>query len=277
MEAGNAGAVLNNQQNVENLHANLNDISEAAKDAYVLNEASAIRKTIKRFPALCATLLLEMIVATIMSNYTSSFNKFPLLVCMFPVISAISGNVGLQASSANVRALALDIFKPKDFVKGMWPEFKASIAVSFSVGPIFFLIAFVWYRLGGGINQDGGDTHDSLVFAFAMWLGMCVAVVSAGITGSMAPLLFKFLKFGDPSALAGPLETAFQDIIGSSCLLTLSAAILQAWTITQDCPGGDLGGCVDICKQSDAINAIFVTVNQTCLNNCVDLAGQGIC
>merc|ERR1719409_992768 len=94
MEAGNPGACLNNQQNV--------DIPEAAKDAYSLNEASAIRKTMKRFPALCATLALEMIVATVMSNYTDSFNKFPLLVCMFPVISAISGNVGLQASSATL-------------------------------------------------------------------------------------------------------------------------------------------------------------------------------
>jgi len=137
MEAGNPGAGLNKKQNV--------DIPEAAEDAYSLNEASAIRKTIKRFPALCATLALEMIVATVMANYTGTFNKFPLLVCMFPVISAISGNVGLQASSANVRALALDIFKPRDFFKGMWPEIKASVAVSFSIGLIFFLIGFVWY------------------------------------------------------------------------------------------------------------------------------------
>lgn len=110
-----------------------------------------------------------------------------------------------------------------------------------------------------------------------MWLGMCVAVVSAGATGSMAPLLFKYLKIGDPSALAGPLETAFQDIIGSSALLALSAAILTAWTMTQDCPGGDLGGCVDTCTQSAAASAAFVPMNQTCLNNCVNLAGQGIC
>jgi len=269
MEAGNPVAGLNKKQNV--------DIPEAPEDAYSLNEASAIRKTIKRFPALCATLALEMIVATVMANYTGTFNKFPLLVCMFPVISAISGNVGLQASSANVRALALDIFKPREFFKGMWPEIKASVAVSFSIGLIFFLIGFVWYRLAGGKDGAGGDTHDSLVFAFAMWLGMCVAVVSAGATGSMAPLLFKYLKIGDPSALAGPLETAFQDIIGSSALLALSAAILTAWTMTQDCPGGDLGGCVDTCTQSAAASAAFVPMNQTCLNNCVNLAGQGIC
>merc|ERR1711976_445387 len=100
--------------------------------------------------------------------------------------------------------------------------------------------------------------------AFAMWLGMCVAVVSAGATGSMAPLLFKFLKIGDPSALAGPLETAFQDIIGSSALLALSAAILMAWTAIQDCPGGDLGGCIDSCSQSAAANVLVVNMNQTC-------------
>jgi len=93
----------------------------------------------------------------------------------------------------------------------------------------------------------------------------------------MAPLLFKYLKIGDPSALAGPLETAFQDIIGSSALLALSAAILTAWTMTQDCPGGDLGGCVDTCMPSAAASAAFVPMNQTCLNNCVNLAGQGIC
>lgn len=269
MQAGHAGAILKDQQNF--------DIPEAAKDAHTLNEASAMRKTMKRFPALCATLALEMIVATVMSNYTDTFNRFPLLVCMFPVISAISGNVGLQASSANVRALALDIFRPGDFFRGVWPEIKASVAVSFSIGLIFFLIGFIWYRLAGGKYGTGGDVHDSFVFAFAMWLGMCVAVVSAGATGSLAPLLFKYLKIGDPSALAGPLETAFQDIIGSSALLALSAAILLAWTATQDCPGGDLSGCIDTCTLGAAANVLSVNLNQTCLNNCVDLAGQGIC
>jgi len=170
-----------------------------------------------------------------------------------------------------------DILKPKDFLKGMWPEIKASVAVSFSIGSIFLVIGFVWYMIDGGKDGSGGNLHDSGVFAFAMWLGMCVSVVAAGITGSMAPLLFKFLKLGDPSTLAGPLETAFQDIIGSSALLALSAAILQTWTETLDCPAGGLGGCIGTCSQATRANATWVTVNQACLNNCVNLAGLGVC
>lgn len=257
------------------------DVCRAAQDAHDLHNAGTLRKLYKRFGALATTLALEMCVATIMASFAGTFNVYPLLVCMMPVVSAISGNVGLQASSTNVRALAVGILKPSDFVKGIIPEAKAAFAVCCTIGVASGIISLIWYKLHGVPN--GGvlgpsNWHDAWVFAFAIWLGMCFAVMTAGISGAFAPIFFKWTKMGDPAALAGPLETAFQDIIGSSVLLALSAAILKAWTYTVDCPCETLAGCLACCQQSSTSeNATWVTLNQSCMSNCADLASQQIC
>merc|ERR1712048_447360 len=156
---------------------------------------------------------------------------------------------------------------------------KAAFAVCCSIGVASGLIAMVWYKINGVPNENGlgpSNWHDACVFAFAIWLGMCCAVMTAGISGAFAPIFFKWSKLGDPAALAGPLETAFQDIIGSSVLLALSAAILNAWTYQVDCPCGDLAGCLACCQNGTSDSA-WVTINQSCMTNGAGLASQQVC
>merc|ERR1711939_213400 len=97
-----------------------------AKDAIIMHNASAFKKARLRISALLLTFSLEMTVCFVFSKYTDTFNQYPLLIAFQPVISAISGNVGLQCSSVNVRALAVGLADPRRIGKAVWPEVKAS-------------------------------------------------------------------------------------------------------------------------------------------------------
>lgn len=247
----------------------LANIPDAAKDAHVMHKAGALRRLWLRFPALITTLALELVVATIIQMYTDTFNRYPLLISMQPVISAISGNVGLQASSANVRALALGIYTPDQLMKAVLPEAKAAISVGLTIGTLTGVIACVWYHLAP--DDPTGSSSDAFVFGSAIWLGMFFSVLSAGISGSAAPLLFKRMNC-DPSALAGPLETAFQDIIGGSVLLALSAYILKTFAHHEACPSDDLPSCLHnhCMKDTMLTDSVWASVNTTCMAWCVN-------
>jgi len=218
-----------------------------------------------RIMALIATFLLEMIVAFVFASYTDTFNEFPLLIAFQPVISAISGNVGLQCSSVNVRALACGLADVRRPFKSVCPEVKAGLFLSAAMATIIGVVALFWYETSSDSNTWGG----SVAFAVAIGFGMFCSVMSAAFTGSAAPLIFKRCGF-DPSAMAGPLETAFQDIIGGTVLLAISAAILKAFgdPPTDDAECGD---CVSACN---AAAATVLSELQKCVQACQDNACQ---
>jgi cation transporter-like permease len=247
-------------------------IEEAAKDALHFHKASTLGKAFLRIPALLVTLGLELMVAACFTGLIDTFMKYPLLIAFQPVISAISGNVGLQASSANVRALALCIFGPKDFKQGVWPETKAAFAVAVTMGGLTGCVAMAWSSIVSSSAGGTSTAQGAVAFGLAIFCGMLFSVMLAGISGSAAPLLFKMCNF-DPSSLAGPLETAIQDIVGGTVLLMLSACILNnLGEKSVECPGGSIEGCMSTCTDVNG------RLEHDCvLNTCMHFAAKKIC
>merc|ERR1719327_562642 len=189
-----------------------------------MHKASAFKKTQLRLTALLTTFALEMVVAFVFQAFTDTFNDFPGLISFQPVISAISGNVGLQCSSVNVRALAIGLASVRKPLASVCPEVRAGLISGTIMALIIGAVSLWWNE----VFTDGATWGGSFAFAFAIGFGMFCSILSAAVTGSAAPLIFKRCGF-DPSAMAGPLETAFQDIIGGTVLLTVSAFILDTF------------------------------------------------
>lgn len=66
----------------------------------------------------------------------------------------------------------------------------------------------------------------SIAFAIAMFTAQLVGIVTAGFTGTLAPLLFVLCFRRDAYKWAGLLETGVQDIIGSFAMIVISYKIL---------------------------------------------------
>ena len=254
----------------------LDELPESTRQVYDLRKLSPCRRSLKRVPAMLSTLAVELLVAFVIAQYAASniFHRYPLLLSFQPVISALSGNIGLQASSINTRELALGLIGEKgNMCASVRRELVSSFYLTLKVSLLMGLISFFWY-----LPPEEHTTEGSIIFGVAISVGMLASGFSAAFTGGLAPVLFTRLGF-DPTSLAGPLETAIQDVAGGTLLLMFSAWFLSNFgDYGSACPGGDLPGCVHTCQLSpvntSAATALF---NQTCLDTCLDLDSQGIC
>jgi Mg/Co/Ni transporter MgtE len=64
-------------------------------------------------------------------------------------------------------------------------------------------------------------------FGITILLAQFISIVTAGCTGTFAPLLFSFIFRRDSGKWGGPLETAIQDIVGSFAMVIVSYHILK--------------------------------------------------
>lgn len=253
---------------------------------YALRDLHPCWRSCKRVPALLLTLGVELVVAFVIAEYAQSdvFRRYPLLISFQPVVSALSGNIGLQASSVNTREVAVGMHDAKEGQKrqsictSIWPELLSSSVLSMKIGAMLGLISFFWYMPRGADASDH-TMHGAVIFGTAIAVGQCVSGLCAAITGSLAPIFFSRLGF-DPTVMAGPMETAVQDVIGGTLLLMFSAWMLTNFgDFGAGCPGGNMKGCVTSCyvnvsKTADGLHGMY---NQTCLHKCVALDMANIC
>jgi len=249
--------------------------SAAESDAVNMNAATTLQRVRMRMPAIFITFAIEMVVAFVISRYQNTLTAYPLLISFQPVISAISGNVGLQSSSIIVRNLALGINSETNFRQALLPEVKVGVLIAIFMACGVGSTALFWYA---PVPRDalGHTWSGAFVFALTIGLGVFVSMLIAAVSGTAAPLISKRFGF-DPSAMGGPMETAFQDIVGSTFLLALGACLLHAFgDHGHECPGGDASGCVELCKLAMG-NATFAPYDPQCIQNCIRDIAAGLC
>ncbi|KAJ3144993.1 hypothetical protein HDU89_007605 [Geranomyces variabilis] len=184
-------------------------------DARKMQRTPFYKIAMYRFPAITLTLCLELVVAAIIDGYTDIRTQYPLLSAFIPVLSSISGNVGLQASTTTLRALATGHATSANMqgvMRLVLKEFLCALVVAVVAGVALSAIADVW---------SGGNATFGLVTGAAIFVASSVG----GIVGSAGPLVFKKLGF-DPALTAGPFETAMQDMVGVAVYLSLAQLVM---------------------------------------------------
>ena len=195
------------------------EIEETNESQLYRNSNSLQRAMPERLFALTITMLLEIPVLMMVSGGSDALcgligrSRYQLLIGFLPLTSAISGNVGLQASTLTTRAISHSHVTVKDY--GLWlsTEIGAAMYLGLGMGTLLGTIAFV---------ASGFDPSFGLTISVAQML----SIVTAGLTGTIAPLLFSFLFKRDSGKWSGPLETAIQDIVGSFAMVIMSYHLL---------------------------------------------------
>ncbi len=181
-------------------------------DAEELEKKSPVQIAKMRLPWIMTTLGIELFAGVVIHVFDKTLTRFILLASFMPIISAISGNTGLQSAAIIIRGLGSG-----QVTLGGWRHALArQTATTLILGSVCALtlgiIAGIW------------DRH--WVFGLVVFLGMFIAVNIAGVVGTCIPLLSKRAGF-DPALTAGPFETAFQDVIGISIFLSLATTLLN--------------------------------------------------
>lgn len=165
-----------------------------------------------RLPALLLTMAIELLSGLVIAHYTTVLQAVILLASFMPIISAISGNVGLQAAAIVVRGLDTGYVTLRHWGRHLRRELLTDLLMAGVCGVVLGLIALLWSQ--------------HLGFGLVIGVSLACAMATAGLMGTLIPLVSKRLGFG-PAATAGPFETAFQDVVGFAVFLTLAAQLLQ--------------------------------------------------
>lgn len=168
---------------------------------------------LNRLPAILTTITLEMGVSLVIISFKDLMKSHMLIAAFFPVLSAIAGNIGLQSSTATLRALATG--HASTSISSVTSVVSREILSSGIIGLISGLVLFVVSSI------SSSNIYFGLVTGLAIFLNS----VFSGILGSLGPMAFKLYGV-DPALMAGPFETAMQDVIGTLIYLILASLLL---------------------------------------------------
>lgn len=202
------------------------DINEELEKNRLYAEAGPLKRALpERYAALLVTLAVEIPVAFIISSGSKDLrsligtDRYALLMAFLPLTSAISGNVGLQASTLTTRAISHGDCSRATYCRWLRLELLTAALLALLTGLAVGGVALLWTTSAFEAGPDVG-------FALTVGFAQAFSVAIAGLTGTCAPLIFSFIFHGDAGKWAGPMETAIQDIAGSFAMVYVAQASL---------------------------------------------------
>jgi len=185
----------------------------AGTDAEELEKKSSFQIAKLRLPWIMITLFIELIAVFVIKYHDDILGKVLLLAAFMPIISAISGNTGLQSAAIIVRGLDTGNFNISRWWEPLLRQFKTNLIIGSVVASVIGLIGYI-------ISNE-----NKILFGLSVGVSMFISINIAGIIGTLSPMLSKRLGF-DPALTSGPFETAFQDVIGISVFMTVATFLL---------------------------------------------------
>ncbi len=166
------------------------------------------KRIISRAPWLFITLCAGLTTAIGLSLLQDQpwFVIVPLFV---PLITGMSGNVGIQCSTILVRSMATGEISPGTRHLAIKRELKIGAIIGLTFGIVCGIAVFVLSMLGLNPGQQGPLYVSAIVSS-----GVLCACFTATILGTLSPLIFA--RFGiDPAIASGPIVTAFNDVLST--------------------------------------------------------------
>ncbi len=179
-----------------------------------------IKKFFSRAPWLVVTLCAGLINVGVMSAFQGYVGGILTFVMFFvPLITGMSGNIGIQCSTILVRSMALGLVSLGNRTEVVLKE----LMVGFTTGTIFGIICgFLVYLLDfAGISQvDVSPAAVGLIVGMGL-TGACLAGTALGV---FSPLFF--VRIGvDPAVASGPIVTAFNDFLSMSIYFLIAIGL----------------------------------------------------
>lgn len=181
-------------------------------DADEMERRSPASIALLRLPWVLITLAMEFGAGVVIHYFDQTLSRVILLASFMPIISAISGNTGLQSAAIVVRAMATGHISLDRWWQPVIRQLQTTLIIGAACGLVIGIIGTLW--------------HGRWEFGAVVGVSMLIAINISGFIGTASPMLSKRFGF-DPAMTAGPFETAFQDVVGITVFLSLSTAFLE--------------------------------------------------
>lgn len=177
-----------------------------------------LQRFIGRAPWLVVTLCAGLVTATALS-YFKDKNWFNFVALFVPLIAGMSGNVGIQCSTVLVRGMStgeLSQGSRRDAVFG-------EMSIGLLIGIVFGILCggFVYLLNQFGFHYAGPEP---LMLGTIVTVGLFGACLMATLLGTLSPFFFAKFKI-DPAVAAGPIVTAFNDVLSTLMYIFIARVI----------------------------------------------------
>lgn len=166
------------------------------------------RRYLWRVPWLVVTLCAGLVTATAMSHFKDRL-WFAFVPFFVPMITGMSGNVGIQCSTVLVRGMSTGELSAGSRREAMAREISIGLLIGITFGISCGLVVFT-------LNKFGLQPVPSEPFALGTTVGAGVlgACLTASLLGTLAPFFFAHFRI-DPAVASGPIVTAFNDVLST--------------------------------------------------------------
>lgn len=201
-------------------------IEEMADEAFALVAGTVedlgedevnLKRYFARAPWLIVTLFAGFLSMSAMS-YAESFSEpwFISFLFVVPLVTGMSGNVGVQCSTLLIRSIATGGLPPGRRFDAVFKELGLGLAIGLSFGILGGVLVYTLNVLG--VHEEGPS---SLLVAFIVSSGIFATCLTATLLGTASPIFFARLGI-DPAVAAGPIVTAFNDVISTMIYLVIA-------------------------------------------------------
>jgi magnesium transporter len=183
---------------------------------------SIFQRFLARSPWLVVTLIAGLLNVGVMSSFQKQEGGLLTFVLFFvPLITGMSGNIGLQCSTVLVRIMAMGGLSVGSRKETIVKEFLSGLFTGSIFGVGCGLIVYCLDLISGGGTLGSSSPIAVAVIVSSGLIGGCLAGTLLGV---FSPLFFSRIGV-DPAISAGPIVTAFNDV------LSMTIYFLIAWGI----------------------------------------------
>jgi magnesium transporter len=179
-----------------------------------------LRRFFSRAPWLVVTLCAGLINVGVMSSFQNYAGGILTFVMFFvPLITGMSGNIGIQCSTILVRSMALGFVSLGNRGEVIMKE----LLIGMTTGTVFgVLCGLVVYALDfAGVSRV--DVSAAAV-GMIVGIGLTGACLAGTVLGVLSPLFFARIGV-DPAVASGPIVTAFNDFLSMSIYFLIAIGL----------------------------------------------------
>jgi len=171
------------------------------------NESSnAFKRSFQRMPWLVISVLLNLVIAALLSVFEKTLVEVIALIMFQPMILGMAGNIGTQSIAVTILKLNQDELTGKhDEKKHIGKELSIGLLNSIAVGLGGFLISFAILSF---INMG---SHSPLLLALTIGVSLMGGMFISAAAGVFIPIILEKMKV-DPAIASGPIISTLNDL-----------------------------------------------------------------
>lgn len=172
--------------------------------------ASPLRLAGLRVVWLLVLIVAATLTVSVLQLFETSLEAVTSLALFIPLLVGTGGNVGAQAATSAVRALAIGEVRPSDALRVAWRESSVGLLLGIVLGVLAFIAGWIVAGMAVGIVVG------SSVVIVCIW---------AATIGSLMPLMARALNI-DPAVISAPLVTTLVDATGLLIYFLMAGVVL---------------------------------------------------